>query len=64
MKKKIIVISAGRYDYSRFYSVLKKLLNSRNSKFYLYLTVANFNKIFNNINTNYSLGNLEKSKYK
>ena len=53
MKKKIIVISAGRSDYSRFYPVLEKLLNSRNSKLYLYLTVANFNKTFDNINTNF-----------
>ena len=49
MKKKIIVISAGRSDYSRFYPILDNIIKLKSAQLYLYLTLANFNKVFDNI---------------
>ena len=63
MKKKILVISAGRSDYSRFYPILENLLNAQNSKLFLYLTLANFNKTFDYIKKFPKKLHILKNKY-
>ena len=63
MKKKIVIISAGRSDYSRFYPILENLLNAQNSKLFLYLTLANFNKTFDNIKKFPKKLHILKNKY-
>ncbi len=63
MKKKIVIISAGRSDYSRFYPILENLLNAQNSKLFLYLTLANFNKTFDYIKKFPKKLHILKNKY-
>ena len=48
MKKKILVISAGRSDYDRFYPIINNLQKSNKAKLFLYLTQAYYNKVFGN----------------
>tara|TARA_B100000575_G_scaffold291501_1_gene297601 strand:+ start:3639 stop:4784 length:1146 start_codon:yes stop_codon:yes gene_type:complete len=44
--KKILVISAGRSDYDRYYPIIDKLNKKKNIKLYLFLTKAHFHKKF------------------
>ena len=48
MKKKILIISAGRSDYDRYYPILSGLKKSRKAKLLVYLTCQNYNKVFSN----------------
>ena len=48
MKKKILVISAGRSDYDRCFPIINNLQNSNKAKLFLYLTQAHHNTFFGN----------------
>jgi GDP/UDP-N,N'-diacetylbacillosamine 2-epimerase (hydrolysing) len=48
MNKKIIVISAGRSDYDRYYPILKGLNKKKKIKIYLFLTKAHQDEKFGN----------------
>ena len=48
MKKKILVISAGRSDYDRCFPIINNLQNSNKAKLFLYLTQAHHNAFFGN----------------
>ncbi len=45
MKKKILVISAGRSDYGRLYPIIDNLQKTKKVKLFLYLTRAHDNKV-------------------
>ena len=64
MKRKILVISAGRSDYDRYYPILKCLNKKKNIKMYLFITKAHqderFGKTFSFIDKDFSI---IKNKY-
>ena len=44
--KKILVLSAGRSDYDRYYPIIDALNNHKKINLYLYLTKAHLSKTF------------------
>ena len=44
MKKKILVVSAGRSDYDRFYPILNNLQKTKKAKLFIYLAQAHYSK--------------------
>ena len=45
-KQKILALSAGRSDYDRYYPIIKKLNNTKNIDFYLFLTKSHSDPVF------------------
>jgi len=52
VKKKILVVSAGRSDYDRIYPVLDNLQKTNKVKLFIYLAQAHYNKVLGNTANN------------